>query len=189
MSSLVNMSRIGKKLIKLPEQVGVNLAGQRLTISGLKGTLEFTLPKNMKLIKKEEDLTVESLNKSRQGKALHGLTRAVVANMVKGVSEGFRKELELSGVGYRAQVEGDILNLNIGFSHPVRFKAPSGISLTVRENRIIIEGADKQLVGDVTSKIRRLRPPEPYKGKGIKYLGEKIRRKAGKAAKTVGGVK
>ena len=183
------MSRIGKTPIKIPEQVNLTLSGEKVKILGAKGSLELVLPKDIKLVKKEKEILLECQNNSHYGRSIYGLTRALLANMVKGVSEGFRKELELSGVGYRAQVEGSDLNLAIGFSHPVKFKPPQGITLAVKENKIIIEGADKQLVGEVASKIRNLRPPEPYKGKGIKYLGEKIRRKAGKAAKGIGGVK
>lgn len=183
------MSRIGKTPIKIPSQVVINLTDTKLSVTGPKGTLEFSLPKEIRITQQNEELVAESQNNSRSDKALHGLVRAMAANMIKGVNEGFKKELELSGVGYRVQVEGDTLNLMIGFSHPVKFKAPPGIKFAVSENRIIIEGADKQLVGEMASQIRRLKPPEPYKGKGIKYVGEKIRRKAGKAAKTVGGSK
>lgn len=183
------MSRIGKLPIKIPENVNFSLDGEKVIISGQKGKMEFTLHKDIRVVKNEESLTVECLKETREGKALHGLSRALIANMVKGVNEGFRKELELSGVGYRAQAEGSGLTLSIGFSHSVKFQAPSGISLSTKDNKIMIEGIDKQLVGEVASKIRNLRPPEPYKGKGIKYVGEKIRRKAGKTAKTVGGAK
>jgi len=131
---------------------------------------------------------LENQDNSRRGRSLYGLSRALLANAVRGVTEGFKKELELSGVGYRAQVEGENLSLTIGFSHPVKFKAPSGIKFSVLENKIVVEGIDRQLVGEVTSQIRRLKPPEPYKGKGIRYVGEKIRRKVGKAGRAVGAV-
>lgn len=183
------MSRIGRKPIKILSQVKWSVDGKRLTITGPKGTLELDLPGKIKLNRQNDEILVESGDKSRLGRSLYGLTRALVANMVKGVSYGFRKELELSGVGYRARVEDGSLSLTIGFSHPVQFKAPPGINLAVSENKIIIEGADRQLVGEIASKIRSFRPPEPYKGKGIKYVGEKIRRKTGKAAKVVGGTK
>lgn len=183
------MSRIGKAAIKLPPEVKVKIEEGKVLVSGPKGNLELFLAPKMRVKQSDEELLVECGDKSQKGRSLHGATRALVANMVKGVSEGFRKELELSGVGYRAQLEAGDLNLAIGFSHPVKFKPPEGITMAVKENKIIIEGADKQLVGEVASKIRILRPPEPYKGKGIRYVGEKIRRKAGKVAKTVGGVK
>lgn len=183
------MSRIGKTPIKIPSQVKIDLAETKLSVTGPKGALEFSLPQPIRVRQQNEELMVESQGNLRSDRALYGLVRATVANMIKGVDEGFKKELELFGVGYRVQVEGDTLNLMIGFSHPVKFKAPAGIKFAVSENRIIIEGADKQLVGEMASQIRRLKPPEPYKGKGIKYVGEKIRRKAGKAAKTVGGSK
>ena len=183
------MSRIGKMPIKIPPQVDFTVDGSKLTISGPKGMLELCLPAKIKLIRKEEELVVESEDDSPEAGALHGLARALVANMFKGVSEGFGKTLELSGVGYRAQIADGDLNLTLGFSHPIKFKAPPGINLTIKENKIIIEGIDKQLVGEVASQIRRLRPPEPYKGKGIRYVDEKIRRKPGKVAKTIGGGK
>lgn len=181
------MSRIGKLPIKILPQVKVNLEGEKIIVSGVKGRLECSLPAQIKVVKRDEELVVERKDNSRQSRALHGLIRALLANMVKGVNGGFRKELELSGVGYRAALDEKGLNLTIGFSHPVKFPAPPGITFTVSENKIIVEGADKQLVGEVASQIRSSKPPEPYKGKGIKYVGERIRRKVGKAVKTVGG--
>ncbi|MDP3998804.1 MAG: 50S ribosomal protein L6 [bacterium] len=183
------MSRIGKMPIKIPNQVDFSVEGRRAIVSGPKGTLEFSLSEKIEATCQDNEVLLISKDDSRRGKAIYGLSRALVANMVRGVTDGFRKELELAGVGYRAQVEEGNLKLALGFSHPVKFQAPPGISFTVAENKIIIEGADKQLVGEVASRIRRLKPPEPYKGKGIKYAGEKIRRKAGKAAKVIGGGK
>lgn len=183
------MSRIGKMTIKIPPDVKVGIEGGNVVVSGPKGNLELLLTPKIKVKQKGEELLVEREDNSKKSRSLHGTTRALLANMAKGVSEGFRKELELSGVGYRAQIQENSLNLTIGFSHLIKFDIPVGVTLTVKENRIIIEGADKRLVGETASQIRRLRPPEPYKGKGIKYVGEKIRRKAGKAAKTVGGAK
>lgn len=183
------MSRIGKMTIKIPPDVKVGIEGDKVVVSGPKGNLELFLTPKIKVKQKGEELLVEREDNSKKSGSLHGTTRALLANMAKGVSEGFRKELELSGVGYRAQIQENSLNLTIGFSHLIKFDIPDGVTLTVKENRIIIEGADKRLVGETASQIRRLRPPEPYKGKGIKYVGEKIRRKAGKAAKTVGGAK
>lgn len=179
------MSKIGKQPIKIKENVTVVLENGIVKVSGKEGVLNFEIPAKINVETSEGRVTV-SQNNGEDTQALFGLTRAMIANMIKGVSEGFSKKLELSGVGYRAQVSGNNLILSVGFSHPVTIKAPEGIKFAVSENIITISGADKTLVGDMAAKTRAIRPPEPYKGKGIKYMGERIRRKAGKAAKAVG---
>lgn len=183
-----NMSKIGKIPVIIKEGVTVALEGNLVKVSGGKGNLEFRIPMGIKAETSNGKILIsqEKKNDSKTS-ALFGLTRARIANMVKGVSEGFEKKLELSGVGYRAQAAGDILTLFVGFSHPVVVKDPN-VLFTVAENVITISGIDKTKVGDIAAKIRRIRPPEPYKGKGIKYQNERIRRKAGKAAKALGAV-
>lgn len=180
------MSRVGKMPIKIPSNVEVNIGREKVTVNGPKGKLDFSLPNGIFLTRKDDELLVKCKDDAQIKSSLYGLIRALLANVVKGVTEGFKKEIELEGVGYRAQVEGDNLNLTLGFSHPVKVKAPAGISFSLSENKIAVLGIDKQLVGKVASQIRSLKPPEPYKGKGIRYVGERIRRKAGKAAKTIG---
>lgn len=182
------MSKIGKLPITLPAGVTVTVSGRQVSVAGSKGTMQHTLPQGILLTVAENVATVSQEEKTKdQTKALFGLTRALVNNMVKGVSTGFEKKLELAGVGYRAQANGSELTLNVGYSHPVKMKAPQGIMFTVDGNTITVAGMDKSIVGDVAAKVRAVREPEPYKGKGIKYVGEHIRRKAGKAAKAVGG--
>lgn len=182
------MSKIGKKSIDLKENVNFSLEGEKVKIVGPKGELSFSLPKGIKAEVKEGKILVSQVKPNDiETNALFGLTRATLNNLVKGVSEGFEKKLELSGVGYRAQAAGNTLTLSLGFSHPVVIKADQKITFAVAENVITVSGMDKAMVGDVAAKVRAIRPPEPYKGKGIKYLGERIRRKAGKAAKAVGG--
>jgi large subunit ribosomal protein L6 len=181
-----DMSRIGRKPIEVPRGVTVTVAeGNLVTVKGPKGTLVQQLPLAMAIHQEDSTITVTRPSDEKQHKALHGLTRALLNNMVMGVSTGFQKVLEINGVGYRAQKTGRNLTLSLGFSHPVVVEAPEGIDLNVGErNTVIVSGADKQLVGEVAAYIRSLRPPEPYKGKGIKYQNEVIRRKAGKAGKT-----
>lgn len=181
------MSKIGKTPILIKEGVTVSVQDSLVTVTGSKGSLSYELPRGIEITNKD-DIILLSQKKGleEQTKALYGLARALLANMVTGVSTGFKKELELSGVGYRAQSSGSELNLSVGFSHPVKIKAEPGITFAVAENIITVSGSDKALVGNTAAKIRAIRPPEPYKGKGIKYKGEKIRRKAGKAAKAVG---
>ena len=183
------MSRIGRLPIPVPSGVKVQLDGSRVSIEGSRGELcrEFHPSMEIELI--DNDLVVKRPNESRQNKALHGLTRALLANMVTGVSDGFSKRLIINGVGYRADQRDRDVVLQIGFSHPVEIVAPEGITLTVEQGgrSIVVEGNDKEQVGEVSAKIRAVRPPEPYKGKGIAYLGEVIRRKAGKTGR-VGGV-
>ncbi len=183
------MSKIGKKPVVLKEGINVNISGNNVKVNGPKGELSFTIPNGIKAEVSEGKILVSQEKKNDvETNALFGLTRAILNNLVKGVSEGFEKKLELSGVGYRAQGTGNTLTLSVGFSHPVVIKADQGIIFTVEENIITISGIDKAMIGNVAAKVRAIRPPEPYKGKGIKYVGERIRRKAGKAAKAVGGV-
>lgn len=181
------MSKIAKKPIEIKEGVNAIIEGNIVKVSGPKGNLSFNIPSGVSVQLSEGKMNVSTKNSDQYLKALSGLTRATIANMVKGVTDGFEEKLELSGVGYRAQGSGDTLTLSLGFSHPVIFKADQGISFSVEENIITISGIDKMIVGNTAAKIRAIRPPEPYKGKGIKYVGEKIRRKVGKAAKAVAG--
>jgi large subunit ribosomal protein L6 len=182
------MSKIGRMPIILKEGVSVAQEGQVITVTGPKGNLSFKVPERISIVVEDGKITVSQGDENDMKlRALYGLTRAHVANMVVGVSDGFQKQLELSGVGYRAQVNGGNLMLSVGFSHQVQVKAVPGIAFTVDENTITVSGSDKSLIGDIAAKIRAIRPPEPYKGKGISYKGERIRRKAGKAAKAVGG--
>ena len=176
------MSRIGKKPISLPAGVKVTVDGDTVTVQGSKGTLVQTLPEGITINQEDNQLVLQRANDSKQQRAFHGLTRALIANMVEGVTNGFEKKLEMVGVGYRAQMQGKKLVISIGFSHPVEIDAPEGIDFEVpAPTRITIRGIDKQLVGNTAAHIRAIRKPEPYKGKGIKYENEFIRRKAGKA--------
>lgn len=184
------MSKIGKTPIIIKTGVNVNVENQNVNISGPKGSLSFKMPEGIKMEIIDEKIIVGQVKENdKLTNALFGLTRAMLANLVEGVTDGFEKKLELAGVGYRAQASGDTLTLSLGFSHPVVVKGVQGITFTVAENVITVLGIDKELVGNTAAKIRSFRPPEPYKGKGIKYLGERIRRKAGKAAKAVAGAK
>ena len=185
-TTLTIMSKIGKQLIKLPEGVTAKITGNVVVISGQRGSLERKLPHGFSVEEKDGFLTVKPQNNTYSLSPNYGTTRALLANMVMGVSTGWKKVLELVGAGYRAEVAGNSLSLNVGYSHPVKFEAPQGISLKVEKMLLTIEGADKEIVGQTAATIRNIRPPEPYKGKGIKYQDEVIRRKAGKAAKTVG---
>jgi len=180
------MSKLARIPIELKEGVTVSFEGYNIKVSGPKGTLYFKIPQGVDIKVADGRLQVMPKERGEEVKELLGLTRARIANMATGVSEGFSKKLELSGVGYRALVSGSDLTLSVGFSHPVKTTAPNGIVFLVSENVITVSGIDKDLVGNTAAKIRSIRPPEPYKGKGIKYVGEKIRRKAGKAAKTLG---
>lgn len=180
------MSNIGKQPVKIREGVQVKIENGLVSVTGPKGNLEIKIPHGIGVKIDGEDVKVEQLNQARDFVKFYGLTRALIANMVEGVTNGFEKKLELSGVGYRARMEGQDLVLNLGFANPVHFKAPTGITLKVEDNFISVSGIDKGLVGDIASKIRELRIPDPYKAKGIKYVGEKIRRKVGKAAKAIG---
>jgi large subunit ribosomal protein L6 len=178
------MSRIGKRPIPIPNKVTVDIKERYLTVKGPKGTLERELP-TLVLVKQEgEQLLVSPEGESRKARERHGLSRTLVANMVAGVSNGFEKRLQIQGVGYRAQAQGKKLTLNVGYSKPVEMTMPDGIQVAVEKNtEIIVSGIDKEVVGNVAAKIRAVRPPEPYKGKGIRYLGEVVRRKAGKTGK------
>ena len=179
------MSRIGKQPITIPSGVEVTLDGSHVTVKGPKGTLEHDAPADITITREGDDLLVTRPDDEREHRSLHGLTRSLVANMVVGVSEGFTKELEIVGVGYRAAAAGPRrLDLQLGFSHPVAVDAPEGVEFEVPSpTRITVRGYDKQLVGQVAADIRKIRKPEPYKGKGVKYAGERIIRKAGKAGK------
>jgi large subunit ribosomal protein L6 len=188
------MSRIGKMPVAVPSGVTVDLTGLQLSAKGPKGQLSLTLVPEVDLVREDGTITVQTKDESNRTHALWGLTRTLVNNMLTGVSAGFEKTLEVEGVGYRATMQGDNLMLALGFSHPVEVKPEPGITFRVeppapgRVGRIIVAGADKQRVGEVAARIRLFRPPEPYKGKGVRYMGEYIRRKAGKAGK-VGGKK
>jgi len=178
------MSRIGKMPVKIPAGVKVNIEGTTVTIKGPKGELKQTFDLQMRIEAKDGQITIAPPDAPGYD-ALHGLTRALINNMVLGVTEGYKRSLEIEGVGYRAELQGKNLVLAVGFSHPVVVEPPQGITFVVDKSLHLftIEGTDKQLVGDLAAKIRLMRPPEPYKGKGIHYLGEKIRRKTGKAGK------
>jgi large subunit ribosomal protein L6 len=178
------MSRIGKSPIPVPAGVDVAISGSNVTVKGPKGTLVRELPGAVTVRQDGDTLLVERPDDERQSKAMHGLVRSLVNNMVVGVSEEFSKELEIIGTGYRAALQGSTLDLSLGFSHPVRVDAPSGITFEVPSpTRIVVRGIDKEQVGQVAADIRALRKPEPYKGKGVRYLGEYVARKAGKTAK------
>jgi large subunit ribosomal protein L6 len=176
------MSRIGNKLIELPAKVKLNVAGDgAVSVEGPKGKLSWTLPKLIKARVEENKVEVSRTSEERKVRALHGLSRALLNNMITGVSTGFVKDLEIQGVGFKAAVKGPILDLNLGFSHDIHFPIPAGIKITVAENtKIKVEGIDRQLVGQVAADIRAYYPPEPYKGKGVRYAGEQIQRKEGK---------
>ena len=178
------MSRIGKQPISVPTDVNISIQGRNVGVTGPKGSLDLDLPGEIDVRQEDGTVLVERPNDDRKNKALHGLTRSLINNMVIGVSEGFKKELEIVGVGYRAAKSGDGLELQLGFSHPVKVKAPEGITFDVPEpTQIIVSGINKEVVGQVAADIRSYRKPEPYKGKGIRYVGEHVARKAGKAAK------
>ena len=177
------MSRIGKKPIEVPEEVEIRQDNSIIEVQGSKGTLTMKVPEGVEIVFDNGTIVVERLSDDKKGRSVHGLTRTLVANMVTGVTVGFEKTLEISGVGYRAEVNNDILRLLLGYSHPVEYKIPEGISAKVdKQVTIVISGIDKELVGRVAAAIRSFRKPEPYKGKGIKYSGERIRRKVGKSA-------
>lgn len=178
------MSRIGKRPIPIPAGVEVSIESGLVRVKGPKGELELRIDPEMIVTRENGTLRVQRPSDERRHKQLHGLYRTLIANMVQGVTEGYRKDLEIHGVGYRAALEGKTLVLNVGYSHPVRIDPPPGISFVLESpTRIGVVGIDKQLVGEVAAQIRRVRPPEPYKGKGIRYVGEQIRRKAGKTGK------
>jgi large subunit ribosomal protein L6 len=179
------MSRIGQSPIPIPSGVEVTIDGRHVVVKGQKGTLEHDVATPIEVKREGDDVLVTRPDDERESRSLHGLTRSLIANMVTGVSEGFVKELDIVGVGYRAQAQGqNKIELQIGFSHSVPFAAPEGITFEVPQpTRIVIRGADKQQVGQVAADIRKIRKPEPYKGKGIRYVDERVLRKAGKSAK------
>jgi large subunit ribosomal protein L6 len=178
------MSRIGKMPIAVPSGVEVTISGRDVTVTGPKGTLSHTVVEPITIAQGEGELTVTRPDDERDSKARHGLTRTLVNNMVVGVTEGYSKTLEIVGTGYRVQAKGSDLEFALGFSHPVLVKAPDGISFAVEApTRFVVSGIDKQQVGEVAANIRKIRKPEPYKGKGVRYAGEVVRRKAGKAGK------
>jgi large subunit ribosomal protein L6 len=176
------MSRIGNKPVEIPDKVKVNITDDgAVAVEGPKGKLNWNLPRNIKGSVKDNRVSIMRGAETRSVKALHGLSRSLVHNMVQGVSEGFTKQLEIEGVGFKAAVQGQNLNLSLGFSHPILFPIPKEIKITVVENtKLTVQGIDKKLVGQVAADIRRYYPPEPYKGKGVRYAGEQIRRKEGK---------
>lgn len=178
------MSRIGKRPIPIPDKVTVSISEQTVAVKGPKGELSRTIPTGILVEQEASTLLVKRQDDSRKNRQLHGLCRTLVANMVEGVSQGFQRRLQIQGVGYRAQVQGKTLILNVGYSNPVQIEPPEGIQLAVENNtNVIVSGINKEIVGNLAAKIRDVRPPEPYKGKGIRYEGEFVRRKAGKAGK------
>jgi large subunit ribosomal protein L6 len=178
------MSRVGQSPIPVPSTVTVSVVGQTITVNGPKGELQRTLPEGVTVEQADGELRVLRDNEQREVRALHGLVRSLVANMVQGVTEGYAKTLEIHGVGYRAQKQGNDLEFSVGFSHPVKKVAPQGIEFEVPSpTRITVRGIDKELVGQTAAEIRAIKKPEPYKAKGIRYEGEHVRRKGGKAAK------
>jgi large subunit ribosomal protein L6 len=177
------MSRIGKQPIELPTSVNVSLSPGRVMVNGPLGELTQDVPARMKIEQTDGVITVTRPTERGDDRALHGLTRTLIANMVEGVTKGFEKRLELQGVGYRAAMQGTDLRLDVGYSHPVVIKAPQGINFEVpAQTEVVVKGVDKQQVGQIAAEVRKVRPPEPYKGKGIRYQGEYVRRKVGKRA-------
>jgi large subunit ribosomal protein L6 len=176
------MSRIGKKPIPIPDKTTVSIEGNGVSVKGEKGTLTGSMHPAVDLIVEDGQVKVRTVQNDRKSRAIHGLVRSLVNNMVIGVSRGFERVLEINGIGYRAEVSGRSMSFSLGYSHPVRFDLPDGISATVEKNTVIkLSGIDKELLGHTAAAIRMLRPPEPYRGKGIKYAEERIQRKAGKA--------
>jgi large subunit ribosomal protein L6 len=176
------MSRVGKKPLPIPKSVTVTLDPATIAVKGPKGTLSVARNEHIDVAQEDGSLVFKPKDESKQARAAHGLMRALVANLVRGVNEGFTRELEINGVGYRAEVKGDTVTFQLGYSHPIDFKLPAGITAKVEKNMLTLAGIDKAMLGQTAAKIRDLRPPEPYKGKGIKYKEETILRKVGKAA-------
>jgi len=175
------MSRIGKMPIPLPKEINISFDPSKIEVAGSKGTLACELPRGIGVVVEEGRILIRRDSEERSLKALHGLTRSLIANMVTGVTQGFAKKLEIIGVGFRADIQDNVLKLTLGFSHPVFFPIPEGIKMEVeKQTMITVRGANKQLVGTVAAKLRSIKPPEPYKGKGVRYAGEKIRKKVGK---------
>ena len=181
------MSKIGRKAILLPEGVSIKVEDNQVSVSGPSGNQKVTIQDKISVREEDGKIFVGRKADNKQAKAAHGLTRALIANAVKGVKEGYEKNLEIVGVGYKATVENNVLKLKVGFSHEVEIKTPEGIEFEVKKNIITVKGIDKQLVGQTAANIRSVKKPEPYKGKGIKYVGEKILRKVGKAVKGATG--
>ncbi|MFK8183558.1 MAG: 50S ribosomal protein L6 [Phormidesmis sp.] len=178
------MSRIGKKPVPIPKGVTVTIDGQKVTVKGTKGELSRELPDSITFVKEGDEIIVSKKRDTRVARQCFGLTRTLIANMVEGVSNGYEKKLEIQGVGYRASLQGQKLVMALGYSHPVEFDPPPGITFAVEKNtNLTVTGIDKEVVGNTAARIRAARPPEPYKGKGVRYAGEQIRRKAGKAGK------
>jgi large subunit ribosomal protein L6 len=177
------MSRVGRKPIEIPDGVTITQDNSKITVEGPKGTLARDIPKEVELSIDKDTIVVNRLSEEKRGRSLHGLIRTLVSNMVTGVSKGFEKSLEIVGVGYRGELDGAVLRLLVGYSNPVEYKIPEGISIKVdRQVNLTVAGIDKELVGKVAAEIRNVKKPEPYKGKGIRYAGEKVRRKVGKSA-------
>jgi large subunit ribosomal protein L6 len=183
-SNYIIMSRIGKKPIEIPEGVEVKIEGQKVTIKGSKGELNREIRPEIGIEIKEEKIFISPKIETKKTKAFWGLTRTLLFNMIKGVTEGYEKKLEIRGIGYKANLEGENLILDVGFSHQVKIKMPEEIKFSVEKNIITVSGIDKQKVGELSAKIRKVKPPEPYKGKGIRYVGEHVRRKMGKRVVT-----
>lgn len=181
------MSKIGRLTIKVPDKVDINVASNLITVKGVRGELKWALPLNIVVEREGDIITVKRSSEDKAAKSAHGLTRSKLFNMIKGVEQGFERILEITGVGFKAEVKGDNIVLNIGLSHPVNLSILPGTDIKVIKNEIIISGIDKEVVGQMAASIRAMKKPEPYKGKGIKYKEEIIRRKAGKAAKTAKG--
>jgi len=181
------MSRIGRKVLPLPKGVTLAQKPGSISVKGPKGELTKAMPTGISVKIEGDKLTVLRVDDERQNRAKHGLMRAHLANMVKGVTDGWTRELEINGVGYRAEVAGDTINMALGYSHPVVFKLPKGVTAKVEKNRVTLASADRDLVGQIAAKLRELRPPEPYKGKGVKYAEEVIKKKVGKAGATGSG--
>ena len=178
------MSRIGRLPVTVPSGVDVSIDGRDITVKGPKGTLQHTVPEPLTIVREDDVIRVTRPNDEGRVRALHGLSRTLIANMVTGVTDGYRKTLEIVGVGYRVQARGQNLEFSLGYSHPVTVSPPEGISFRVEApTRFVVEGIDKQQVGEIAAKIHKLRKPDPYKGKGVRYQGEQIRRKVGKAGK------
>jgi large subunit ribosomal protein L6 len=181
------MSRIGKKPIEIPAKTKVAVQGQKVNVEGPKGKLEFTVPSPIKVEVKDNQVLTSTSRMDRTGKSRWGLSRSLIANMVEGVNKGYSKKLLIEGVGFRAAMQGQNLQMNLGFSHPIVYPIPANVKVSVTDNtQILVEGADKQMVGEVAARIRRFYKAEPYKGKGIRYEGEQVRRKAGKTVATGG---
>lgn len=175
------MSRIGKQPVTIPAKVKVSIANGRVTAEGAKGKLEVSLPRHTSAVVEGTEIKVSRSGESSEARAMHGLARSLINNAVIGVSTGYQKKLEIQGVGFKAAVKGSVVDLALGFSHPILYAIPAGIKVTVDENtKVTIDGADKELVGRVASEIRSYYPPEPYKGKGVRYVGEQVKRKEGK---------